>query len=274
MTTRLFRVRSSRWLGLAVAGCLLGSLAAYGQSGADPTALSDASAYRSGVLAYRQGDYDRALPALQDALRQQPQNANIHYYLAIVLDKLSRGDEAVTHYEFVSRVGQEDRVVAYARQRALVLGAPQRQQRAANEPILATQQAALATAKPSVRVPLQPYQSALMVEALLNNRVRGNFIVDTGATYTSISQEMAEQLGDSITPIGTVRITTANGRIEARKVLIAHINVNGVEAHDVEATVIDVRPGSSFSGLLGLSFIRQFRLTIDPQEGLLVFQPR
>jgi predicted aspartyl protease len=50
------------------------------------------------------------------------------------------------------------------------------------------------------------------------------------------------------------------------------LNVNGLEAYNIEATVIPLRKESSFSGLLGLSFIRQFVLTIDPQANQLIFR--
>ncbi|MBK8189103.1 MAG: TIGR02281 family clan AA aspartic protease [Vampirovibrionales bacterium] len=269
MTTVALPRPCSRWLGVAFVAWLALSAPTYAQV----EASEDVSAFRSGVMAYRQGDYARALPFLRQAQSADAGSVNIRYYLAIVLDKLDRGAEALAHYDYVTRYGNEDRVVAYARQRAQALGISQRQTPGAGEPVLAAQQAVMTSSRQSVLVPLQPHQNALMVEARLNDLVSANFIVDTGATYTSISQQLADALGDSVKPLGTVRITTANGRIEARKVLIERISVNGVEAHNVEATVIDVRPGSSFSGLLGLSFIRQFRLTIDPQEGLLVFQP-
>jgi clan AA aspartic protease (TIGR02281 family) len=126
-----------------------------------------------------------------------------------------------------------------------------------------------------IAVPLKNSRNALMVDAALTSRksrALGTFIIDTGATYTSISEEMADQLGLDLENAPKIRITTANGRIEVPKVMIDTLSVNGLEAHNVEATVIQVRPGSSFHGLLGLSFIRQFVLTIDPQAGQLIFQ--
>ena len=115
-----------------------------------------------------------------------------------------------------------------------------------------------------------------MVDAPLINtktgqRVTGTFLVDTGATYTSISQEMADALGFSDS--GDVHITTANGRIRVPKVSVDRINVNGLVAEGIEATVIDVRKGSSFSGLLGLNFLKRFKMTIDPEAMELTFQP-
>lgn len=114
---------------------------------------------------------------------------------------------------------------------------------------------------------------ALMVEATLNRKVSGTFIVDTGATYTSINRKMAEDLGLDLENADTVTITTANGRIRVPKVHISRLTLNGVEARDIEATVIDVKNNTSFGGLLGLSFIRKFKMTIDPVEGKLLFQP-
>jgi clan AA aspartic protease (TIGR02281 family) len=120
-------------------------------------------------------------------------------------------------------------------------------------------------------VSLRNSTQALMVDATLNEAARGVFIVDTGATYTSISREMAEKLQLDLVNAPKVYITTANGRIEVPKVRIHKLNVNGLEATDVEATVLDIHRGASFSGLLGLSFLRKFKLTIDPFAGQLIF---
>ncbi|MDX2085165.1 MAG: retropepsin-like aspartic protease [Candidatus Melainabacteria bacterium] len=121
-------------------------------------------------------------------------------------------------------------------------------------------------------VPLKPDKRALLLDAELNGVTNGTFIVDTGATYTSISTEMAESLGIDWRNQQTVTITTANGRIQVPKITLERIRIQGVEARDVEATVIDMREGSPFSGLLGLSFINQFQLTIDPRQGRLILK--
>jgi clan AA aspartic protease (TIGR02281 family) len=121
-------------------------------------------------------------------------------------------------------------------------------------------------------VPLKSNNQALMVDATLNQMVTGTFVVDTGATYTSISRDMAKQMGIDLVNCEHIVITTANGRIEVPKVLIKRLDVKGLEAKNVEATVIDIHKGASFNGLLGLSFIKQFKLTIDANAGRLIFQ--
>jgi predicted aspartyl protease len=83
---------------------------------------------------------------------------------------------------------------------------------------------------------------------------------------------MAEQMGLDLENAERVYVTTVNGRISVPKVRIKTLSLNGLEAHNIEATVIDVGHGSSFSGLLGLSFIKQFTLTINPEAGHLIFE--
>lgn len=121
-------------------------------------------------------------------------------------------------------------------------------------------------------IPLMNQTNALMVSAKLNDRATGTFVVDTGATYTSISQELADSMGPGLRYVGTVRITTANGQIDVPKVIIDRIRINNLEARNVEATVINLHKGGSFSGLLGLSFLRNFQLTINPKSNQLVFR--
>lgn len=126
-----------------------------------------------------------------------------------------------------------------------------------------------------ITVPLKRNKNALIVDAQLTHGESystGAFIIDTGATYTSISQEMAGQLGIDLRHCEKILITTANGRIEVPRITIQNLSVNGLEVRNVEATVIPVRRGASFSGLLGLSFIRQFVVTIDPYTNQLIFR--
>ncbi|WP_303672807.1 TIGR02281 family clan AA aspartic protease [Vampirovibrio chlorellavorus] len=244
--------------------------------------------YARGVQAFRSGDYHRAEDYFRRALQADSSNANAHYYLGLTLDKLGHLSEALYEYEFVIRQGREARLVHYAHERVNALAAAisvQESSRTAPSPTLqsvsyapvttsAFQQVSSPLQEP-IKVLLKDTHNALIVDAVLyegRQQSSGAFIIDTGATYTSISQQMAEQLGLNLANCEKVLITTANGRIEVPKITIERLQVNGLEARNVEATVIPVRAGSSFSGLLGLSFMRQFVVTIDPQAGHLIFQ--
>jgi|GEM_PF-1227184 len=240
--------------------------------------------YSAGVQAYRQGNFKAAAGYFRQSISKDMANANAHYYLALALDKLGKPEEAAVEYAYVVSKSREQALVAYAKTRLDMLR-PVVASSAAAGPVggnlaLMTAGSQMAT-KPyrgsvsQVAVPLKNSKNALVVDALLsqgNSQTGGAFIIDTGATYTSISQEMAEQLGLDLQNCETVLITTANGRIEVPKIVIQNLSVNGLEARNVEATVIPVRKGASFSGLLGLSFIRQFVVTIDPQANQLIFR--
>jgi clan AA aspartic protease (TIGR02281 family) len=122
-------------------------------------------------------------------------------------------------------------------------------------------------------VPMSLEPKALFVKVNVNDRSSGHFILDTGATYTSISRRMAQELGFDLNETETISITTANGELQVPKVRLKTVKVNNIEASDVEATVMDFEENASFSGLLGLSFIQHFKLTLDPQNGQMRFEP-
>lgn len=251
--------------------------------------LQKESDYTQGVRAYRGGNYWLAERYLNQILSREPNHVNAHYYRALVLDNLGRRSAALQEYRYVIEYGREPSIVAYARERASIATVETppspRVTRTSSSSIHSSNVVMMASgganaivadkvASYPMAVPLKSSRTALILDTVLHNgsrKAQGDFIVDTGATYTSISQELATQLGLDLQQCERVRITTANGRIEVPKVIIASLNVNGLEARNVEATVIPVRPGSSFSGLLGLSFLRQFVVTIDPQAGQLIF---
>lgn len=238
--------------------------------------------YQAGIQAYRKGDYHQASGFMRQVLEQQPNAVNAHYYLAVCQDLLGNNLDAVTHYQWVSTGKAEEGIKNYANKRLSVLNTrPQLVGNLGNISFAGISQAVPVVSSPQDGrvgiVPLKHTKNALMVEATLINaktgkRVMGTFILDTGATYTSISEEMAQALGLDTNGGEKVRITTANGRIDVNKVVIDKVQMEGVEAQNVAATVIQVRPDSSFSGLLGLSFIRQFKMTIDPVANQLVFE--
>ena len=126
---------------------------------------------------------------------------------------------------------------------------------------------------PYASVPMALKPKALFIQVKINNKATGHFILDTGATYTTISKGMARQLGLNLEGGEKIAITTANGELEVPKVRLKTVAVNGIKATDVEATVMDFGEGNSFAGLLGLSFIQHFKLTLDPKNGQMLFEP-
>lgn len=122
-------------------------------------------------------------------------------------------------------------------------------------------------------VPMSLKPKALFVRVKINDAEEGHFILDTGATYTTVSRQMAENLGIDLAHAPRVAITTANGEVKVPRITLRTVQVNNAMAHEVEATVMDFEESSTFSGLLGLSFIQHFKVTLDPVNGQMVFEP-
>ena len=62
-----------------------------------------------------------------------------------------------------------------------------------------------------VSVPFQKNGEVVIVQAIINGKKSANFVVDTGATYTMISQAMAKELGiDTEKKLPTIRFQTAH----------------------------------------------------------------
>lgn len=125
----------------------------------------------------------------------------------------------------------------------------------------------------AVDIPLEYDKRALMVQAELDHHIPARFILDTGATYTSISEELAESLGYDLSKAEQVHITTANGQVTLPKITLASLTLNGYTARNVEATVMPMPHNVPFNGLLGLSFVKHYQMTIDVESASLQIVP-
>lgn len=120
-------------------------------------------------------------------------------------------------------------------------------------------------------IPIEKLGQVVVIQATLNNKQSGKFIVDTGASYTMISSALARDL--SIVTGGqnqpTMPFQTANGLIQAPLTNLESIAVGGIEIKNLTAAVHDAVPDAQIAGLLGLNFLSNFKIDIDTQKGLL-----
>lgn len=82
-------------------------------------------------------------------------------------------------------------------------------------------------------------------------------IVDTGASFTAITPEMAESLG--VTPVAFAKVSTPSDRNV--RIPIGYVNsieVNGIAARDI---LVGITPALS-TGLLGHDFFRDYEVTV------------
>lgn len=94
--------------------------------------------------------------------------------------------------------------------------------------------------------------------------------LDTGATFVMIPWEIAEVLGynPNASPKKT-NIITASGIKQVPDIILNSISVLGMEAKNVEAVVHNLPQKSYVDGLLGLSFLRNFKICLDFKRGIL-----
>ena len=120
-----------------------------------------------------------------------------------------------------------------------------------------------------IRIRLKRAGQIFLIPARFNGQVDTLLVLDTGASHVAISDTLAARLG--ITRFGSPQpALSANGVHYVRRTVIESLHVpdeSGVSASAVEATVGDLAgfpPG--VGGLLGQTFLRRFRVSIDAER--------
>ena len=91
-----------------------------------------------------------------------------------------------------------------------------------------------------------------------------DMILDTGAMYTAISWDIAKDIGyDPAVAPNRVSIITANGVIEVPKIKVKAIGFRELHAEDVEVICHDIPEIAEIEGLMGLTFLKNFRILLD-----------
>lgn len=88
-------------------------------------------------------------------------------------------------------------------------------------------------------------------EAYING-IKIPVMVDTGATDVAISQSLADKLG--LRSINAVRTETANGETVSYMTRLTSVQLGGIVAHDVSASIT---PRLGDEMLLGMSFLNR-----------------
>jgi len=127
----------------------------------------------------------------------------------------------------------------------------------------------------TVDVPLQQVGHLFVVTVKLNGEQDARLIVDTGASHSVVSHRLASELGlYSDVTMGTVTMNTVGGSVQAPLVRIKSIRLAEAEVKDSVVVIHDLpdAPGG-VEGLLGLSALREFQVTLDPTKKVLSLQP-
>jgi predicted aspartyl protease len=107
-----------------------------------------------------------------------------------------------------------------------------------------------------------------------------NFIVDTGASVSVISEKLSQQedLGSYLQPT-RMRVFGAAGVAEdVKTVLLPRVLLGTFARERINAAVLDLEPlnetaGFTQDGILGANFLRHFRVSFDFPRGVITLEP-
>jgi clan AA aspartic protease (TIGR02281 family) len=127
----------------------------------------------------------------------------------------------------------------------------------------------VAAAAPSEEVfPVSRPNNVVKLPVTING-ARGFFILDTGATFVSMKNSFAQKAKVQVDPDSTVRLHTANGVTTGKRGRAETIQLRTLQAKDVPIVVQDDAKGTygdGVDGLLGMTFLSRFKLTVDARN--------
>jgi clan AA aspartic protease (TIGR02281 family) len=221
-------------------------------AGLDGRTSALAGPLEEGVNYFEGGHYRWALEKFVEAVDQSPRDPQRWWYLAESYRLLGDVDAAAPAYRHVLQLAPHSPLAAAARKALDGMG----------QPPVAT-----------VRIPLQWRGSVVLLPARINGKEAGALILDTGASFTTISAAAAAQLGIRPSGAGSVRLITANGPIQAPLAILDEVEIGGAVAQHVPAVIHEL-PGMppGVAGLLGMSFLERFQVNLDITSGTLILE--
>jgi clan AA aspartic protease (TIGR02281 family) len=119
-------------------------------------------------------------------------------------------------------------------------------------------------------IPTKP-GGAVVVEAMLNRRLTAPMLLDTGADFTVLTKQVAKDLRlPSLDHMPKLQFKTAGGMVNFPIATLQSLRVGTAEVRDI-TVAIDI-DGHLPVGLLGMTFLHHFKVTVDQQRGQITFE--
>ena len=117
----------------------------------------------------------------------------------------------------------------------------------------------------SISVPLERLGALFVLTIQVNETRLAKVILDTGATHTILSHAIARDLGlFSQRSVAAATMHTVGGSVQADMVQVDSIRIAGAEVRNSIAAIHDLPDAPpDIEGLLGLSVLHQFEVTLD-----------
>jgi clan AA aspartic protease (TIGR02281 family) len=243
--------------------------------------------YRASELLYLSGDFKASIDIATQVLALQPGAANPLYLRGRALQSEGRLEEALQDYMTAIRLLPEGKHISpelfmrmsqsyealnryceaiapiqvYIAYEPETRSTPQLENKISE---LSKKGKCSSSAKGEVRVPRRT-TGVVTLPAEING-VQGNFVIDTGASFVTVSKAFAAKA--QVTPMRTasVELTTANGVIAGTLATAKTVLLSAVSAETVPVVIIDKAPGANVDGLLGMSFLSRFNVSMTDKE--------
>jgi aspartyl protease family protein len=219
------------------------------------TSAGAADPGEAGKAAYARGDYAGAEQSLSTAIAKAPNDPLLRYYRGAALTKLGRWNEAIEEYERVLQLRPSEELASAARAGLKTLMP------------LAGRTAPRVGDADETSISLQRSRGGWIADVVVNDGRNARFLVDTGASVTAISPELAEELGiKPERPVRTLRFQGIGGKASGPLVKISSLRIGDLEARDVAGVILEL---NGLEGILGNTFLGRYSVTLDGRQGLL-----
>jgi len=127
-----------------------------------------------------------------------------------------------------------------------------------------------------ITVPLTKNGGSFVVHVMLNQERSAQLIVDTGASMTVLSTQVAIDLGIlGTTDNELLTVNTAGGSVQVNMNYLSSLTVGTAEATNVAVALHDLPDiPEHIEGLLGMSFLKHFLVTLDAEHARLILRPK
>jgi len=127
------------------------------------------------------------------------------------------------------------------------------------------------------QVSMDKQSGHVKVLTTLNNTVKANLILDTGASLMILSNKIAVDLGIDVNDKSgiPVELVMADGRkTQAKMIILESVSVQDSEVKNIEAAVLPEKDSAAVpeDGLLGMSFLKKFNFKIDQKNDKLILE--
>jgi clan AA aspartic protease (TIGR02281 family) len=113
----------------------------------------------------------------------------------------------------------------------------------------------------------------MLVDVIINSSVRARMVFDTGAALVIISQELSQKINQDGGGDKRVKLRTAGGEVEGQYTVIPKIELGPASRENVQAVINpQANVFKDFDGLLGMSFLADFQVSIDHQGGRIILK--